>query len=66
MPLEAGVSPAELLPCQHAFADVDAAVVHEVGLDDPVAARLQNLRYRITEQVVADVPQVEGLVGVGR
>ena len=57
---------AELLPCQHAFADVDAAVVHEVGLDDPVAARLQNLRYRITEQVVADVPQVEGLVGVGR
>ena len=54
------------LPRQHRLADVDAAVVHQIGLDDRMAVGLENLRHGVTQQVVADMPQMERLVGVGR
>ena len=43
-----------------------AAVVHQINLDDVVAVCLEYLRHRIAEQIVAYVPEVQGLVGVGR
>ncbi len=55
---------APFLPCQHRLADVDAAVVHYVGLDYLIAVGLQYLGQRISQQVVAHVSQVQGLVGV--
>ena len=57
---------AELQPSQHRFADVDAAVVHDVGLHHAVAVSLHDLRQRPAEQVVAHVSEVERFVGVGR
>ena len=45
---------------------MDASVVDDVGLDDAVAGGLQDAAQRVSEQVVADVAEVEGLVGVGR
>ena len=53
-------------PGQHRLADVNTAVVHEVYLDDLVAVGFQDLRDGVSQQVVADVSQVKGLVGVGR
>ena len=57
---------APLLPGQHALADVYSAVVDDVGLDHAVAAGLHQPRQREAEQIVADVAEVERLVGVGR
>ena len=54
------------LPRQHRLADVDAAVVDQVDLDDVMADGTQYLRDRIAQQVVADMPQMERLVGIGR
>jgi len=54
------------LPRQHRLADVDAAVVHQIGFDDRVAVRREDLRHGVPQQIVADVPQVQRLVGVGR
>jgi hypothetical protein len=45
---------------------MDAAVVDDVGLDDLVAAGLENLREAVAEKYVAQVAEVEGFVGVGR
>ena len=45
---------------------MDASVVHDVGLYHLVAIGLHNLCQRPTQQVVADMSQVQGLVGVGR
>ena len=45
---------------------MNTAVVHEVYLDDLVAVGFQDLRDGVSQQVVADVSQVKGLVGVGR
>ena len=53
-----------LLPGQHGLADVDAAVVDDRGLDDLVAAGLQQAGHAVTEEVVADMAEVEGLVRV--
>ena len=57
---------ADLLPGKHGLADVDAAVVDKGGLDHVVAACLEQSRDRVPKQVVADVSQMQGLVGVGR
>ena len=57
---------APFLPCQHRLADVYAAVVDNVGLHNLVAVGLQYLRQRIAEQIVADMTEMQGLVGVGR
>ena len=45
---------------------MDAAVVHQVGLDDVMAVGLEYLRHGVAQQVVADMPQVQGFVGIGR
>ena len=57
---------AKLLPGQHGLADMDAAVVDDVGLDHAVAVGLGNLCNGPAEQVVAHMAQVKGLIGVGR
>ncbi len=61
-----GYAFAPFLPGEHRFADVDAAVVDNVGLDHAVAACGDDARQRVAEQDIAEVAQVEGLVGVGR
>ena len=60
------VAVAPLEPCEHRLADVDATVVDDVGLHNLVAVGLHNLGQAETQQVVAHVSQVQGLVGVGR
>ena len=45
---------------------MDAAVVHQVGLDDVMSVGLEYLRHGVAQQVVADMPQVQGFVGIGR
>ena len=55
-----------LLPRQHGFADVVPAVVYEISFDDRVAGGRQNPRYRVTEKHVAEMPQMERLIGVRR
>ena len=45
---------------------MDAAVVHKIHLNHIVARALQNRRGGHADRVVADVPQVLGLVGVRR
>ena len=57
---------APLEPGKHRLADVDATVVDDIGLYDAVAVGLGNLCHSPAEQIVADVTQVKGLVGVGR
>ena len=59
-------SVAELQPSQHRLADMNTAVVHDVGLHHAVAVSLHDLRQRPAEQVVAHVSEVERFVGVGR
>ena len=61
-----GLAVEELFPGVHRLADVDAAVVDERGLDDLVAAGLEQARDAVTEKVVADVAEMERLVGVRR
>ena len=58
------VSPLE--PCEHRLADVYASVVDDVGLDHAVSVGLHDLCECPSQQVVADVAEVERLVGVGR
>ena len=53
-------------PSKHGFADVDAAVVDEVHLLDIGTVGFEQAAHRPAQQVVADVSQMEGLVGVGR
>ena len=57
---------AVLQPCEHRLADVYTTVVYDVGLHHLVAVSLHNLCQRPSEQVVANVSEVERLVGVGR
>ena len=54
------------LPGQHRLADMDAAVVDQIGLDDLMTVGGENLRDGISQEVIADMPQVQGLVGIGR
>ena len=61
-----GLAVAPLEPCEHRLADVYATVVHYIGLDYAVAVGLHNLRKRPSEQVVAHVSEMQGLVCVGR
>ena len=53
------------LPCEHRFADVNTSIVHQIYLDNVVTVSLQNLCHGVTQKVVADMTQVQGLVGVG-
>ena len=53
-----------LEPGQHRFADVYATVVHQVYLQHLMSAGSEQLAHRPTQQVVADVPQVQRLVGI--
>ena len=55
-----------LQPSQHGLADVNTAIVHDVGLHHTVAIGGNDVGQGVTQQVVAHVPQVERLVGVGR
>ena len=54
------------LPCKHRLADMDAPIVHQVGFDDPVSVGLENPGDGDAEQVVADMAEMQRLVGVGR
>ena len=56
----------ELLPRVHALADVHAAVIHQRRFDHLVAASREQPADGIPEQIVADVAEVKGLVGIGR
>ena len=57
---------APLQPSQHGLADVDASVVHDICLNHLVSIGRHHLRQSPSEQIVADVTEVEGFVGVGR
>ena len=57
---------APLEPGEHRLADVDTAVVDDVGLDHLVAVGLHDFGQAVAQQVVAHVSQVQRLVGVGR
>ena len=57
---------APLQPGQHTLTDMDAAVVHDIGLHHAIAVGSHDLCKRPAQQVVADVSQVERFVGVGR
>ena len=56
----------ELEPGEHRLADMNAAVVHDIGLDHLPAVGLLYLSDGIAQEVVAHVPEVQGFVGVGR
>ena len=60
------VAVAVFLPGKHGFADVDTAVIDDIRLHDTAAVGFCNLGHRPSEQVVANVTEVEGFVGVGR
>ena len=45
---------------------MDATVIHNIGFHHLIAASLENLGKRESEQVVAHMPEMQGLVGVGR
>ena len=55
-----------LLPSIHRFADVDSPVVDEGRLDHVVAAGLEKARHGVTQEIVADVTEMEGFISVGR
>ena len=57
---------APFLPCEHGFADMDAAVVYDVCLYHLVAVRFHDLGQAVAQQVVAHMSEVERFVGVGR
>ena len=57
---------APLLPCEHRFADMDAAIVHDIGFHHLVAIGLHDARQAVAKQVVAHVAEVKRLVGVWR
>ena len=61
-----GLAAAVEFPRQHRLADMDTAVVHQIGLDDRVAVGREDLRHGVAQQVIADMAQVQRLVGVGR
>ena len=54
------------LPCEHRLADMDAAIVHDIGFHHAVAASLEDAGEGVAKQVVADMAKVEGFVGIGR
>ena len=56
----------EFLPSVHALADVHAAVVDKGCFYHIIAGSLEQLGHAGAQKVVADVPKVEGLVGIGR
>ena len=53
-----------LEPGQHRLADVDAAIVDQVDFQDAMTAGGEQLAHRPAQQVVADMAQMERLVGV--
>ena len=61
-----GLAVAVAQPGQHRFADMDATVVDEVHLLDVGTVGGEQLADRPAKEVVADMAEMEGLVGVGR
>ena len=57
---------AKAQPCEHRLADMNTAVVDDIGLHHLPAVGLLNTRNRTAEEVVSYVSQMEGLVGIGR
>ena len=55
-----------LEPSQHRLANVNTAIVHDIGLHHAVAVGLSDFRHRPSEQIVAHMAEVERFVGVGR
>ncbi len=55
---------APLFPCKHGFADVDAAVINDIGAHNIVAASSKDAAKAAAEEDVAHMPEVEGLVCV--
>ncbi len=53
-----GLAVVPFLPSEHRFADVYAAVVDDVGLDDAVAAGFEYLREAVAEEYVAQMAEV--------
>ena len=53
-------------PRNHRLADMNTSVIYKVCLDDIVSVSRQNLCHRVTQKVVADMSEVEWLVGVWR
>ena len=56
----------EFFPGQHAFADMDAAVVDDLGFIYLFSSGLLNFGHRIAEQHITNMAQMQRLVGVGR
>ena len=59
-------SASKALPSHHGLANVNAAVVDDLHLLHLVPHRFQNARYGVPQEVVAQVAQMQWLVGVGR
>ena len=55
---------AELEPCEHGLANMDSAIVDDIGLDDFPSVCLLDLGNRITEQVITHVTEVKGFVSI--
>ena len=55
----------ELLPRPHALANVNAAVVDNLNLNDVAAAGLEDTAHTVPEQNVAHVAEVQRLIGIG-
>ena len=53
-----------LEPCEHRLANMYSPVVHEGHFHHVVAACLEQPRNGIPEEIVPDVPEMEGLVGI--
>ena len=67
MPVLSGVAPfANKLPGDHAFADMDAPVVGNAGLYDLIPIGFIDLRYAPAEEIIPEMTQVQGFVGIGR
>ena len=56
---------APLLPCKHRFADVNTPIIYDIGLHHSLAVGCKDAGKAIPQQIVADMPQVQRLIGIG-
>jgi hypothetical protein len=56
---------AEHLPGVHAFANMHPPVIDDLDLNNRLSRRLNQLCHRVAQEIVPDVPQVQGLIGIG-
>ena len=61
-----GNSVACLLPCYHGLADMDTAVIDDIGPDDLMTVLLQQPGHRPSQKDIADMSQMQRLVGIRR